>query len=242
MPRILVDLTHNEAYKRIPSGIFGLDWIFDFIPLGDPFPTFDGLKMYDLVIMGEIIPASNEQDHLFLKSEVEAIKKYVYTGGKLLLTTSSGGDSEYKASKGSIRCLKTVTGVIRYWWGELFMERKGLYYERPENLIIPKLPEHAIFKDIRALLLVDSTFLEPSDDEDVDVLLRTKRGTEFRYYEDDDTQMLDAVPLIVSKSFGYGRSLTIGSSFFMTDHKLYGYRALDNRRFFLNILNWLIGS
>lgn len=240
MPRILVDLSHNESYNKIPEGIFGLDYIFDFVGLGDPFPTFDELRDYDLIIMGEILPGENQKDHLFLKTDVENLKKYVYTGGSLLVTSSSGGDFDYKASEGSIRALKNITGVTKFWWGQLLIERKGLFYEEYENLIVPNMPKHPIFSDIRALLLVDSTFLKPANDKNVSIILETKKGTKFKSFEDEAIQLVNRAPLIVLKSLGYGLSLTIGSSFFMTTHPLYGYKALDNAKFFRNAVNWLI--
>ena len=87
MPRILIDLTHNESFDHIKGEIFDIDFIFEFVHYGDPFPSLTELKRYDMIIIGEIIPADNHCDHLFLENELLNIKRRRVGGHNDLLRT-----------------------------------------------------------------------------------------------------------------------------------------------------------
>lgn len=240
MPRILVDLIHNESYKKIPDSLFSLDYIFDFLNISDPFPLFSNLKKYDLLIIGEIIPSKNQKDHLFLKAELNTMRKYVYNGGKILLTTSSGGDFDYSRTQGSMRALYKVTGVKRFYWGELYCKSANDYYLSPENLVFTEFPNHPIFSNIKKIVLADTTFFELDKDSEVQSILKTKKNMYFNYYADDFKDKMENESIIVANTFGDGKSLTIGSTLFMTNHEKYGIHLADNGKFFKNIIDWLI--
>ena len=246
MPRILVDLSHNERYSQIPSGIFDLNFTFEFLYPGMQFPELPILRDYDLIIMGEIIPAQNGMDHLFLSVEIELLKSYVKQGGKLLLTTSSGGDQDYKGQDEDIedyrsfRALNPITGVKRYWWGEVFHPSKYMEYMGPEDLMFTEFSSHPIFNGISQILLSDNTFLEPSTVFPSEVLLNTLPGTMFRYFVDDSEELIDEVPLIIYRKFGLGASVVISSTLFMSTHEFFGSTQLDNAKLLLNIVNWLL--
>ncbi|MBN2157641.1 MAG: hypothetical protein JW776_16460 [Candidatus Lokiarchaeota archaeon] len=242
MARILLDLSHNERYTQIPSGIFDFDFTFEFLYPG---MHFAHLNQYDLIIIGEILPAENEIDHLFLKTEIDMLEKYIREGGKLFLSTSSGGDFEYKKEDadiedyGSIRALKHITGIKRYWWGELFHPSKALHYKSPENLVLSHFPSHPIFQGINQVMLADTTFLEPSKVHVPKALLTTSIGTKFRYYVDDSEERVDRVPIITTHQFGRGICLVIGSTLFMSRNEQFGSSVMDNSKLFFNIINWL---
>ncbi len=242
MPRILIDLTHNEQYNHIPDNIFEVEYIFEFINPGDPFPTFSELIRYDLLIIGEIIPSKNQKDHLFHENEIRAIKKYFNEGGRLLITTSSGGDFDYKRSNGSLRALSLKTGVKRFWWGELFNNEKNNYYKTPENLIFKQFPSHEIFNGVEKLIFADCTFLEPTESPTTEQILYTTENTHFRYFIDEDEDIIGKVPIIISniEEKGNNKCLTIGSTLFMTKNKEFGIKIADNGKFFNNLINWLI--
>ena len=132
--QILIDLCHNENYRKIPNELFDLDYLFQFTNPSGSFPNFDELKQYDILIIGEIIPAKDKKDHLFFENEIQTIKKYVKNGGNLLITTSSGGDFDYLRGEGSLRAFSKLTGVKRLWWGELFNQAEGKYIESFKEL------------------------------------------------------------------------------------------------------------
>ncbi|TFG19657.1 MAG: hypothetical protein EU530_05535 [Promethearchaeota archaeon] len=208
-------------------------------------PEYETLREYDLLIMGEIIPAKNEMDHLFLKTEITIIKSYVKNGGNLLISTSSGGDFDYEREDddiedyGSIRALSPITGVKRYWWGEVFHPSKKKHLTNPEDLLFSRFPDHPIFEGINQILLADTTFLEPSTVFTPKILFTTLPGTMFRYFVDDTEECVDDVPLITYRKLGTGSSLVIGSTLFMSPHQKYGTPRFNNAKFFLNIINWL---
>jgi hypothetical protein len=245
MVRILVDTSHNERYIQIPHGIFDYEYSFEFLYPGMNFPTYNYLREYDMVIIGEIIPAHNEMDHLFLKTEISLLKKFVKEGGKLFITSSSGGDFEYEREDediedyASIRALSPITGIKRYWWGELFHPTQHSKKNSPEDLIFTEFPDHPIFEGVSEIMLADSTFLEPSSVHTPEILFFTQQGTKFRYYIDDSEEVVDRVPLISYRKLGAGASLVIGSTLFMSNHKNYGINQVDNAKFFFNIINWL---
>jgi uncharacterized membrane protein len=177
---------------------------------------------------------------LFLSKELTSIDKYVNNGGNLLLTTSSGGDFDYKGSRGSIRALFPVTGVIRFYWGELYSKLEEDYYLTPNNLIITNLPNHPIFEGIKKIILADTTFFELSTESNVNSVLKTNKGTCFNYYLDNFNNNAENETIIAINTYGEGKSLTIGSTLFMTNNEKYGIHLADNGKFFKNIINWLI--
>lgn len=245
MPRILIDLTHNESFDHIKGEIFDIDFVFEFVQYGDPFPSLTELKRYDLIIIGEIIPADNHHDHLFLENELLNIKRYVRNyGGRLLITSSSGGDFDYKRELGSLRALSSITGVKRFRWGELFNSLPKNYYLEPENLIFNSLSDHEIFDGVNKLLFADCTLLEATSSENTEELLLTNNKTHFRFFSNERVISAENLPVIISKTIEgnekIGKVLTIGSTLFMTDHKIYGLNAFDNKKFFMNIINWLL--
>jgi hypothetical protein len=245
MARILVDTSHNERFTQIPHGIFDYEFTFEFLYPGMNFPLYKYLREYDMIIIGEIIPAKNELDHLFLKTEVSLLKKYVKQGGKLLVTSSSGGDFEYVRENEdledyvSIRALSPITGIKRYWWGELFHPTYHRENYASEDLIFTKFSDHPIFNGISEIMLSDSTFLEPSAVHPPEILFSSNQGTKFRYYIDDSEEVVGKVPLISYRKLGAGASIVIGSTLFMSNHKKYGVTQFDNAKFLFNIIKWL---
>ena len=183
MPRILVDLSHNERYSQIPKNVFDFTFTFEFLYSGMQFPDITSLREYDMVIIGDIIPAKNEKDHLFLNSEIELLKEYVKQGGKLLISSSSGGDQDYLGQDEdiedyrSIRALSMISGVKRYWWGEVFHEDLHPEDLEPEDLDFTSFPNHPIFQNVLRILLSDTTFLEPSNVFPTEILFSTQPKT-----------------------------------------------------------------
>lgn len=238
--KIFIDLCHNENYKRIPGGIVDFEVIFEFSNPADPFPRYRELKRYDLLIMGEILPAKNGHDHLFQKDEIREITRYVDEGGKILITTSSGGDFDYTRNRGSLRALSQITGVERYWWGELFCKTQGRYLNNHENLIFSEFPPHAIFEDVNKIVLADCTFFDLDEEIDAECLLYSSHESYFNYYSDDYDQKIGQEPIIVANNYGDGKTLIIGATLFMTDHKEFGLNTADNKIFIKNIIDWLL--
>lgn len=244
--QILIDLSHNESYRKIPNDLFDLDYLFQFTNPSGSFPNFDELIQYDILIIGEIIPAKEKKDHLFFKEEIRTIKKYVQNGGNLLISTSSGGDFDYLRTEGSLRALYKITGIKRFWWGELFNKEEGKYVGAHENIVFSKFPSHKIFNGVQKLILADCTFLEVDEeledpeDAEVKILLECEPDSFFRYYTDDFVEKIGKEPVITLKKTDEGKCLTIGSTLFMTDDEKYGIGAENNGIFFKNIIQFLL--
>jgi hypothetical protein len=58
-----------------------------------------------------------------------------------------------------MRALYKVTGIKRFYWGELYNKSENDYYLSPENLVFTEFPNHPIFSNIKKIILGDSTFL-----------------------------------------------------------------------------------
>ena len=243
MRKILVDLSHNETYQRVPQKIFDIDYIFDFTQRGGFLPEFSQLKQYDLIIIGEILPADNQRDHLFRAEEIQSLRRFVKGGGNLLITSSSGGDFNYDGSQGSLRALSALTGVKQFFWGELFNKELGCYYETPENLILTDFPNHPIFKNINRLIFADSTYLKVATNETNEkckMLLECPEHTIFRSFETEKIRKVGKVPLIVMNSYEEGKTISIANTYFMTPDSKYGIGLADNQQFMKNIIEWLV--
>ena len=172
---------------------------------------------------------------------MRTITKYIEAGGSLLLTTSSGGDFNYGRDKGSIRNLSRITGVRKYWWGELFTNNKKMFLKTPEDLILNKFEDHPIFNGINKLLLSDCTFLKTSENMPELFVLNTEDNIYYRDFNDYEEIEIEPSPIIViNGNAGRGRVISIGSTFFMTDHPQYGVEIFDNKKFFKNIVSWLL--
>ena len=245
MVKILIDNTHNEEFKFVPNIIFqenllDIDYAFEVIYFGNQFPDYYYLKKFDLLIIGNILPASNQKDHLFLREEIKTLMNYVYNGGNLLITSGAGGDFNYKKKMNSIRALVQFTGIKRFWWGELFNTKPNCFYKENESLLFTSFQSHPIFSNISKIILTDCTFFEINQSKNLQVLLKTPKGTCFRYYKDYSEYIVDEVPIITLNKYGNGKILCIANTYFMLDDKKYGIYLADNKILFSNIVKYLI--
>ena len=235
---ILVDLSHKEKIEEFPE--FSLtedDYDVDYIDKNEGPINFDILEDFDILFIGNIQHTQNGKDDKFTINELKAIKKFIGGGGSLFLTSGDGGDQDISMKQGSIRVLYKITGVRRFWNG-IIQEAPSNFLVKKKNLLVTDLFNHPITKGITELVLPNCTFFTISE-EDVDDIIITSEKSEFKYYVDDDIGALGPVPVCTVSKFYEGRSVTIGSSDWLTEDGDFGLDAGDNIKFLTNIIEWL---
>ncbi|MFW9882664.1 MAG: hypothetical protein ACFFG0_57105 [Candidatus Thorarchaeota archaeon] len=236
--KILVDLSHKEKIEEFPE--FSLtedDYEVDYIDKNEGPIDFDILEDFDILFIGNIHHSKNGKEDKFTQAELKAIKKFIGEGGGLFLTSGDGGDRDIPMKQGSIRVLYKVTGVRRFWNG-IIQEAPSNFLVKKRNLLVTELFNHPITEGITELVLPNCTFFTISE-EDVDDIIITSEKSEFRYYVDDDVGALGPVPICAVSEFYEGRSVTIGSSDWLTEDGDFGLDAGDNLKFLTNIIEWL---
>ena len=235
---IIVDLSHREALEEFPEFSLGEDdYDIDYIDKSEGPIEFEMLEDYDILFMGNIQHTTNGKDDKFTKEELLAIKKFVGEGGGLLLTSGLGGDSDIPMKHGSIRVLYKITGVRRFWNGEIH-EASSRFLVNRNNLVLNELFNHPITEGISEVVFPECTFFTISE-EDVEDIIITSEKAEFKYSLDQEMGAIGPVPVCVVSDFYSGRCVTLGSTNFMLEDSDYGIDAGDNLRFLQNIIEWL---
>ncbi|MHA1489412.1 MAG: hypothetical protein ACTSRI_07135 [Promethearchaeota archaeon] len=236
--RIIFDLSHNEQIEEFPEFILGEDdYEIDYIDKNEGPIDSDLLDDYDILLIGNIHHTKDGKKDKFTPDELRSIKKFVGDGGGLLLTTGAGGDRDIPIKKGSIRILYKITGVRRFWNG-VIQESTSNFLVKKHNILVSDIFTHPITKGITELVFPNCTFFTLSE-EDVEDIVITSEKAEFKYYIDNETSIVGAVPICVVSEFFNGRCVTIGSSDFLIEDSDFGIDAGDNLKFLENVIKWL---
>ena len=234
--KILVDLSHNEQVEEFPEFSLGEDdFEIDYFEQGPI--DFDTLEDYDILLLGNIQHTVNSKKDKLTPDELISIKKFVGEGGGLLITSGDGGDQNISIKEGSIRVLYKISGVTRFWNGQI-LESASNFLVNKNNIQITELFNHPITKGISELILPNSTFFTITE-EDVDDLIITSEKTEFKYHYDNTISEVGPVPICVVSGFYNGRCVTLGSSDWLKEDDDFGIDAGDNLKFLENIIQWL---
>jgi len=237
--KIIVDLSHNES-AEFPEFVLGEElYEVDYIEESEGPITFDQIELYDILFIGNIEHKKDQEGDKFTPKELKAIKRFVGEGGGLFMTTGAGGDKDIPMKDGSIRVLYKITGVKRYWNG-IIKEGKPNFRVKKHNLLFTDLYTHPITKGVGEVILPNSTFFTTESSSGlVEDIMTTSGKTKFKYYSDESTERIGAVPIAVISEFYNGRAFTIGSSDFLMEDTEYGVDGGDNLKFLENIIKWL---
>ena len=234
--KILVDLSHNEKVEEFPEFSLGEDdYDIEYIDKNDEFTDID-LEDYEILFFGNIQHSKDGKKDKFTPDELRDIKKFVGDGGGLLLTSGVGGDQDIAMKQGSIRVLYKLTGVRRFWNGNV-LESHSNFLVKKKNLRITDLFSHPITKGVTEVVLPHCTFFDLAE-EDVEDIIVTSEKAEFKY-SDEKVGDVGTVPIGVVSDFYNGRCVTLGSSDFLLEDNDYGIDAGDNLKFLDQIIKWL---
>ncbi|MFW9972077.1 MAG: hypothetical protein ACFFDF_17945 [Candidatus Odinarchaeota archaeon] len=235
---IIVDLSHKEKLEEFPEFSLGEDdYEVSYIDKNEGPIEFEMLEDFDILFIGNIQHSNDQKQDKFSQEELKAIKRFVGEGGALLLTSGAGGDRDIPMKQGSIRVLYKLTGVRRFWNG-IINEAPSNFLVKKKNLLITELFNHPITESISEVVFPNCTFLKISE-EDVDDIIVTSEKAEFKYYVDEEVDVIGSVPICVVSEFYEGRCVTVGSSDWMVEDSDYGLDAGDNLKFLSNIIEWL---
>lgn len=234
--KIIVDLSHKEVIEEFPEFSLGEDdYDVEYIDKNELLEDFD-LEDYDILFIGNIQHTKDGKKDKFSPDQLRSIKRFIGEGGGLLLTSGTGGDKDIPMKKGSIRVLYKLTGVRRFWNGNV-LESHSNFLVKKKNLRITDLFTHSITKGITEIVFPNCTFFNLTE-EDVEDIIITSEKAEFKYF-DDEIKGIGPVPIGVVNGFYNGRCVTLGSSEFMIEDSDYGIDAGDNLKFLENIIKWL---
>ena len=234
--KILVDLSHNEKIEEFPEFSLGEDdYDIEYIDKNDEFTEID-LEDYDILFFGHIQHNKDGKKDKFTPDQLRDIKKFVGDGGGLLLTSGVGGDQDITMKQGSIRVLYKITGVRRFWNGNV-LESHSNFLVKKKNLRITDLFSHPITKGVTEIVFPHCTFFDLTE-EDVEDIIVTSEKAEFKYF-DEKIGDVGTVPIGVVSNFYNGRCVTLGSSDFLLEDSDYGIDAGDNLKFLDNVVKWL---
>jgi hypothetical protein len=139
--------------------------------------------------------------------------------------------------QGSIRVLYKLTGVRRFWNGNL-LETSGNFLVKKKNLVVTELFSHPTTKGITELVFPNCTFFSLTEEEVEDIIVTSEKA-EFKYFNDDEIDEVGQVPICVVSEFFNGRCATFGSSDWLMEDSDFGIDAGDNLKFLEGVIQWL---
>lgn len=240
---ILMDLSHNEQIQNFPEKMFSeFDLIFHFNRPTDDLVNIENLNKYDLIILGNPRPRGIGTT-LFSKLELISLKKYVFAGGNLFLTSGAFGDFGLHHDQGSLRVLYRLTGIQKFYNAILYSPNPNDYRKKKTNIVVSRFPDHPIFKYLTEkdhLFFYRSTFflLHP-EIKDITVLYSPKSS----YYHDFSQRKklkAKAQPILTAMNFGQGKVLTLATSEIMKKQPDFGIEQEGNKKLIKGCLEWLL--
>jgi hypothetical protein len=240
---ILIDLSHNETLHSIGGKIAdSTDFIFEFLDNNDDLTEYERLSKYSLIILGDPHPRKNSSELLFTPTELKTLKRYVKSGGNLLLSSSSKGDEDVPQSLGSLRVLKQLTGVKQFPCGILFLPKSQPTYKKNTNLILDQFANHQILADFESgdqIVLGKCTYLILDPEIKSEVILSSNIHTNYYSEKWNYKDHIGVKPLCVINKFGKGLVATIATTEIFTADPERGINVQSNSKFVLNLITFL---
>ena len=203
------------------------------------FESVKDLKKYSVTVL------SSPKNAKLTPNEIEVLETYVKTGGSLLITSSSGGDSTNDTN------LNELTRKFGFEFVSDEINDSVNYVFIQKRPIISKIIHHGITEQIKKIVFSSSCsihildFIESNKDIKVDGLLMSGLNAWHRLYDGENWIEEDCpkIPLLVAVEYYKGKVVAFGNgSIFSSLAKEYGFTALDNDILISNIFNWLSGG
>ncbi len=237
-PTLLFDLAHNEMLN-IESEDFS-DFLELLHSLGFKVKTNDNNNLIKKVFQNiDVLILGNPIDDYFSSIEINNIIDFVRSGGRLLITSEYGSDYLQKTN------LNDITGK---YFG-IFLQKNIVkeYNKINQNcssiLRIQNFQKHLITKQLRELVIGGTSSLllnknsKPLFFSNNSWTETYNNSTEqwFRDSKEEQSQILAAY-----SEYGRGKVVVLCDIDIFSNNQNIGLNQLDNRKFILNLFNWLI--
>ncbi|MGQ4874376.1 MAG: DUF4350 domain-containing protein [Promethearchaeia archaeon] len=230
---ILFDLTHNELVNPDDHDYSEFSQVLKRYSVNIK-KTESELLSLKLLEKSDILVLGCPVDDYFSRPEIKSIIDYIRNGGNCLLITEYGGDFLQKTNLNDI--------VGKYF--SIYFRKDIVKEENPENencnsiLSIRQFENHPITNQLREVVIGGTCSL--SIGRGVTPLLYTTRDSwsevldgSMKFFREDENY-----PRIIAActEYGKGKVVAIGDVDIFTNDFI---ERLDNKKFILNILNWL---
>jgi hypothetical protein len=197
--------------------------------------TVQKLSDYNVIVVG------NPKERSFTSPEIEQIKQYVYNGGGLFLLGDQGGD---QASKNNLSEIAAQFGIS---FNTNILIDKGAHAEEDEQLVtINDFLNHFTMRGIEHMALKSPCSLEIREKPGVEtngVAFSPASTMEVTWNGQQwvETGAKRHVMVAVAK-YGAGKVVAVGTTRVLSTllNKKHGFRAVDNEKFIVNVLAWLV--
>ncbi|MHA1718160.1 MAG: DUF4350 domain-containing protein [Promethearchaeota archaeon] len=180
------------------------------------------------------------QNSYLLLDEISEILNFVRKGGSLLIFHRYGGDHIQKTN---LNELTSHFGI--YFENSVIKDSKNLGKE-----VLPLINSFSfdfIMSDLHKLVLPGTCSLRLA--KNAQYLCKSNltswveifnaHNFEWNRYDSSETYS-ETFPLAAYAIYGQGRVICIGTPDFLTNESIFGLKSLDNQKFCLNILKWLM--
>lgn len=233
----LFDDSHNEMLNYEDEEYFEFKELlvknnFTLKQCEKPILSQEDLSEIDILIIG------NPINEYFSKEEIEIILNYTRSGGSLLLIAEFGGDFIQKTN---LNDLSKNFGI--FFESSIIKQDTN---ELSENIhIIKSFNKHKITNNLNKILIGGACTLKIR--EPAKPLCYAQTDSCIENYNDSlklwikDKEDKDLLIAACSK-FGKGKVFAIGDVDLFSNNENIGIFELDNRKFVLNAINWLLES
>lgn len=239
-----LDYSHNNiltieasSFSEFTQFLFNSGYKIGKVESG--FNSLSNLKKYKTIIL------STPRNASLKANEIDILKKYVKSGGGLLITSSSGGDYTNNTN------LNDLTRNFGFEFVPDEINDSVNFIHLQKRPIITSFKPHVITEEINKIVFSSSCstrildFLEDDKNIKIDGILISGLNCWHKKYDGEDWIEEDypKIPLLVAVEYYAGKVIAFGNiSIFSSLAREYGFTALDNDILIANILSWLSGG
>ncbi len=234
---ILFDLSHGELLN---IGEKEFSQFHDLLQrLSVKIKTNEGKDLNKKILDNtDILIIGNPIDKFFSSVEIKDIVNFVREGGGLLLVSEYGADFLQKTNLNDIG---KIFGI--FFEKNLLKEDNDINHNCNSILSIQKFNEHKITNQVRDLVIggvcsvtlqKDSKSILFSSEDAWSEIYNNSTSTWLKNEEEKSYNIAGCV------EYGRGKVVALGDVDIFTNDPNIGLNQLDNQKFILNVLNWLI--
>jgi len=187
----------------------------------------------------DILVIGNPVDDYFSNLEIRDIAEFVREGGGLLLVSEYGSDFLQKTN------LNDVSGKYfgMYFEKSIIKEDNTMNNNCTSLLSVQNLTNHKAMHQVRDLIIGGSCSIILQ--KTARPLVESNETAWIEMYNPSTNQWIKNVEIkrrviAATSEYGRGKIISIGDMDIFTNDENFGLNKLDNSRFILNVLNWLI--